>query len=162
MKVLFKWCTRILDAILFILLSVIVVLVLVQIGSRYLMHNPTTWTEEAVRYCFVWLVLLGSVKAMQLGRHLALEIITDKMSPKVGSIYQIFMSVIMIIFFVVITKAGLEILSTVQVQKSPTLQISMAIPMSSIPVGCGIMAIQQLMIIFNCIKSLRAGKEVSS
>lgn len=46
-------------------LAVMLGLVFIQIGGRYLLQNAPSWTEEAARYAMVWSGLLGGVVAFQ-------------------------------------------------------------------------------------------------
>lgn len=41
------------------LLAVAVTFVIIQVGSRYIFNDPTPWTEQASRYLFLWMMMLG-------------------------------------------------------------------------------------------------------
>jgi TRAP-type C4-dicarboxylate transport system permease small subunit len=49
-----------------------VVLVTAQVLSRYAAHKSLSYTEEIVRYMFVWITFLGISAAVVRGRHLSL------------------------------------------------------------------------------------------
>jgi len=45
----------------------LLVLVVFQVVTRYLLHNAPVWTEEVARYCMVWGGLLGATVAFKEG-----------------------------------------------------------------------------------------------
>lgn len=47
---------------------------------RYVFHSGLTWSEEASRYLFVWVVFLGAIVATQERGHLAVDIVTVRFS----------------------------------------------------------------------------------
>lgn len=56
-----------------IALCILVILVAIQVLSRYLLHQSLSYTEEIVRYGFVWITFLGAAAAAYRRRHLSLE-----------------------------------------------------------------------------------------
>lgn len=67
-------------AVLFVLLFG---LVLAQIVFRYGLEAPLVWSEEAARYLYVWVALLGWVVAFRRGTHIAIGMLADRL-PAVG------------------------------------------------------------------------------
>lgn len=49
-----KWMTRLLAGIATVLLSIMTLLVLYQVFTRYILNNPAAFTEELVRYFLIW------------------------------------------------------------------------------------------------------------
>ncbi len=45
----------------------LLILVIFQVVTRYLLHNAPVWTEEVARYCMVWGGLLGATVAFKEG-----------------------------------------------------------------------------------------------
>ena len=54
-------------------LCFMVVLVTAQVMSRYVAHKSLSYTEEIVRYAFVWITFLGISAAAFRGKHLSLS-----------------------------------------------------------------------------------------
>jgi len=54
-------------------LCLMVVMVAVQVLSRYVIHKSLSYTEELVRYFFVWITFLGASAAAFKSRHLSLS-----------------------------------------------------------------------------------------
>lgn len=47
--------------------AALLVLVMFQVVTRYLLHNAPVWTEELARYCMVWGGFLGATVAFKEG-----------------------------------------------------------------------------------------------
>ena len=60
------------ELIIAVLLCVMVLLVAGQVLSRYVLHTSLSYTEELVRYAFVWATFLGVSAAVFRGRHLSI------------------------------------------------------------------------------------------
>ena len=72
LSVIKKWMTRLLAGIATVLLSVMTLLVLYQVFTRYVLNSPAAFTEELVRYFLIWtfidvLILLFAVFVITIG-----------------------------------------------------------------------------------------------
>lgn len=62
------------------LVMVLTVIVSYQVFSRYVGFVPRfLWTEEAARFCFVWVVLLGAAIAVREGTHFTIDLLPQNM-----------------------------------------------------------------------------------
>lgn len=61
------------EKIIAFVLCLMVVMVAAQVLSRYVIHKSLSYTEELVRYFFVWITFLGASAAAFRGRHLSLS-----------------------------------------------------------------------------------------
>jgi TRAP-type C4-dicarboxylate transport system permease small subunit len=67
---------RTLQVLLTLLLLLMIVPVLLQILSRYSGFFPRyIWTEEVARFCFVWIVMIGSMLAVRDGSHFNVDLL---------------------------------------------------------------------------------------
>lgn len=71
-----------------------------QIFSRWILGNPSTFTDEFLRYVLIWASMIGSAYCFYRDEHLALDLLTDRVNGKAKTILTVFIE-IMIIFFVV-------------------------------------------------------------
>lgn len=72
-----EYLPKILEPVLFVLLATLVVLVLVQIISRYLVQLPLRGIEELARLIFVWACFLGVALCSVRGRDIKAEFLKD-------------------------------------------------------------------------------------
>jgi TRAP-type C4-dicarboxylate transport system permease small subunit len=69
---------RIVDFTAGLLLATLVIIVLWQVLSRYLMKTPSPWTEELAGFLMIWLALSGAAAALRRKAHLGIDIVTSK------------------------------------------------------------------------------------
>ena len=70
-----------------------------QIVSRWILRNPSTFTDEFLRYVLIWASMLGSAYCFYRDEHLSLELVTDRVHGVVAVILQVFIEAC-ILFFV--------------------------------------------------------------
>lgn len=68
---------RLLGVVLIGLFLILVIVVVVQVGSRYLTDSPTTATDEMARFALIWLGLLGAAYAAGRVRHLSIDLLPE-------------------------------------------------------------------------------------
>ena len=81
---MFKSIKKILDCILeiFVMISVgiLVIDVLWQVFTRFVLKNPSSWTEELAIFLLIWVSLLGAAVALNRGAHLGIDYFVGKLS----------------------------------------------------------------------------------
>lgn len=70
-----------LKRLLQLLLIAITAVVCWQVFSRYVLADPSSFTEELARFLLIWLTLLGAVYAYRHKVHLGLDMIYSQASP---------------------------------------------------------------------------------
>ena len=78
-----KQLRKILDNILNVLAGVsflaMVALTCWQVFTRYVLQNPSSWSEELVSYLFAWMALLGAAIVVGERGHMNIPILVDRM-----------------------------------------------------------------------------------
>jgi len=72
---------RILNATLALLMAALVLNVLWQVATRFLLNEPSSYTEEIAQFLLMWIGLLGGCYAYRHGSHLGLDVLTAKLTP---------------------------------------------------------------------------------
>ena len=54
-------------------------IVMAGIISRVVFNSPFTWTEEAARLVFIWLIFMGISYGTKYDKHINVTIVLDKM-----------------------------------------------------------------------------------
>ena len=103
-------CVDWLSVVLFL---IIFILALCQICMRYVLNKPLVWSEELIRYAFVWICYLGWVLGTRNRSHIQITIFVDllpkilhKMIDTLNSLILIVFSAYMIVYGVQMTKAS--------------------------------------------------------
>lgn len=68
--------------LLVILMSVMVVNVLWQVGSRFILKSPSSFTDELARFLLIWISLMGASYVTGKRLHLAIDILPSKLHGK--------------------------------------------------------------------------------
>jgi TRAP-type transport system small permease protein len=63
------------------LLAGLVVIVCLGVFFRYVLNSSLTWYDEFASYMLVWLTFYGTVVADYQRRHIAFELVVDKLAP---------------------------------------------------------------------------------
>jgi TRAP-type C4-dicarboxylate transport system permease small subunit len=81
---------RLLKVVLTVLMAALIIPVAMQILSRYTGIIPRyIWTEEIARFCFVWIILVGSMIAVRDGTHFDVDVLPHSSSPRVELVMKI-------------------------------------------------------------------------
>lgn len=68
---------RLLSAVVITAFSLMLIIMAVQVISRYLLGIAVPWTDEASRYLFLAEIFLGSILALHYQQHISITIATD-------------------------------------------------------------------------------------
>ena len=115
-----------LEQILIVLMVFMVLDVVWQVFSRYILRAPSTFTDELAGFLLIWLGMLGAAYASGKGQHLAIEILPNKLSAARRVKLDIFINVMVIFFATLVMFIGgthLVYLTFSLEQKSATLGI---------------------------------------
>ena len=70
-----------------------------QILSRYTGLIPRwIWTEEAARFCFIWIIMVGATIAVRDGTHFEVDVLPTPSSHKMEAIMRLGVSGFMLVF----------------------------------------------------------------
>lgn len=129
---------RILANILVALMLIMVLDVLWQVFSRYILLSPSSFTDELARYLLIWIGVLGAAYAAGQGEHLSINLISEKLTPSGRKKLKIFQNVLIILFALtalVIGGGRLVYITYFLAQDSPALHVPLSIIYSIIPLS---------------------------
>jgi TRAP-type C4-dicarboxylate transport system permease small subunit len=109
-----------------------------QVISRYVIGKPSTVTDEMARYLFMWVALIGAAYTTGMKRHLAIDLLTMKLTGKRKLINEIVIQLAIALFASVVLVYGgfnlaMKTLSTGQV--TPALGIQMGYVYYCLPIS---------------------------
>ena len=128
MTKLFILINKIIEYLLISIFGLLVLDVLWQVFSRYILGRSFSFTEEFARFALIWLTILGAAYLNGKREHLAIDIFLKKLSPeKLVRRYK--MIEILIFFFaliVMVIGGGNLVYTTLYLgQVSPAMHISL-------------------------------------
>lgn len=128
----------ILEKILVIIMSMMVINVLWQVFSRYVLANPSSFTDELARYLMIWVGVLGAAYVAGKGNHVAITYFSEKLSPPNLKRVKTFINLIILTFAILGMLIGgvrLVYITLVLEQLSPSLKIPLGLVYSVIPIS---------------------------
>ena len=113
--------------VLGLLMFLMTIPVLMQILSRYSGIVPHyIWTEEAARFCFVWIVMIGSMIAVRDDSHFKVDLLPSPENDRQKGIDQLMVHAAMLLLAIVFAWYGCTFASFGLMQNSEMSGINMA------------------------------------
>ena len=122
------------------LMAAITGVVAFQVLTRYVLQHPAAWPEEAARYLFVWVALLGAALGVDRGVHFSLDLLTSRFPSRVASRLAAGIDLACAAFAALLAWHGATLAWRVREQPSAALEIPMTWPYAAIPVAALLMA----------------------
>jgi TRAP-type C4-dicarboxylate transport system permease small subunit len=138
------------ERLLVLLMTVMVLCVLWQIVTRYLLGAASGWTEEAARFLLIWIGVLGGAYAVGQKIHLAMDLV----KPKAGSSAARIQSWAIELAIAVFALLALVVGGTVLVEIS--LELGQKSSAMAIPIGViySVLPLSGVMMLFYCVDAL--------
>ena len=95
-----------LEWLLVILMSSLVIDVLWQVTSRYVMNSPSSYTDELAGYLLIWVGLLGAAYVAGKREHLAIDLLLQRSPEKRKFKLELLISSIVILFAIFVLVIG--------------------------------------------------------
>ena len=70
---------RVLEALVVLVMAALVFDVLWQVFTRFILKDPSTWTDELATFLLIWVSLLGAAVALKRGAHLGMDYFVERM-----------------------------------------------------------------------------------
>ncbi len=130
MKTLTAGITRILSFVLIALMAAMVLDVSWQVFTRFVLRNPSGFTEELAGFLLIWIGLLGASYAYSIKAHLGIDLLTSKLSGARKQASEILIASIVGLFAIfVLVIGGWRLVGM-------TFTLQQISPVMGIPVGC--------------------------
>jgi len=138
MTKLFHTLNRIIEFILVTIFGLLVVDVLWQVFSRYVLGQSFSFTEEFARFALIWLGILGAAYLNGKREHLSIDFFTRNLSAEKLKKRNKIIEVLMLVFaFVVMVVGGGNLVyTTLRLgQISPAMHVSLGYVYAIVPVS---------------------------
>lgn len=137
--------------------AAMVILTCWQVFTRYILKNPSPWSEELVSYLFAWMALIGASVVTGERGHMNIPIVVDKMGDKSKKVFLIIAEIIAFLFSaVILVYGGVKITSLAMGQLTSSLGVAIGWFYIVLPL-CGVL--NMIYSLFNVVDICR-GKEV--
>jgi TRAP-type C4-dicarboxylate transport system permease small subunit len=133
-----KRMNKVLEVTLVVLMSVLVIDVLWQVFSRYLLSSPSSFTDELAGFLLIWVGVLGAAYVAGRSEHLAIDILLQRSSPsRQRRLRYLIHGLIFLFALFVMVVGGIELMYTrfVLQVKSAALQLPLGYVYIILPVS---------------------------
>ena len=144
--------------ILVVIMAVMTTNVLWQVFSRFVLQNPSSFTDELARYLLVWVGILGAGYVAGQKMHLAIDLLSTKLEGRSKSYLEIFIESCVFIFSLVVMVIGgirLVFITLNLNQISAALQIPLGYVYLAVPISGLLMMFYSVFYIKEELKKLK-------
>lgn len=96
----------VLEKLLMVMMLAIVLTVTWQVFSRFVLSDPSSFTEELSRYLLIWIGILGAAYAYKTKAHLGLDLFIEKMANANKKVTLIVIELVVMAFAVMVMIIG--------------------------------------------------------
>ncbi|MHC4943961.1 MAG: TRAP transporter small permease [Planctomycetota bacterium] len=129
---------RTLEWILILLMAANVLNVLWQVFTRFVLKDPSSYTEELARYLLIWVGLLGAGYAAGMKMHLAIDLVLAKTTGRLRAFFELSIQALIFLFALFAMVAGgvrLVAITLTLDQVSAALQIKLGYVYLALPLS---------------------------
>lgn len=140
---------------LVLILGLMVIAVVWQVFTRYVLVNPSTYTDELARFLMIWLGLLGAAYVSGKNMHLAIDILPNKLNGKAKLRLLVFIDLLIIFFAASVLILGggrLVYITYILNQTSASLQVPLAYVYTILPITGMLITFYKIDRIINMVK----------
>ncbi len=117
-----------------ILMMIIAALTFYQVVMRYVFNNSPSWSEEMVRFMFIWSTFIAAAIGIKEHIHIGIDVFVKLLPGSLQKIIQTGVYLTIIFFSVYMIKYGWAVTLMTKRQPSPALGIPMSFVYISVPV----------------------------
>lgn len=111
-----------------------------QIFTRWILRNPSTFTEEFMRYMLIWASMIGSAYCFYKDKHLALELVKDRLKGGAAVCLSVFIELCILAFLLIVFVYGGGRMAISSTNYSPVMHIPFKVLYIVLPLS-GILAV---------------------
>lgn len=96
----------ILERFLAVIMSILVIDVLWQVISRYILSSPSSFTDELAGFLLIWVGLFGAAYVAGKNEHLAIDLLVQRSGPARRKFLEIFICICIALFSLTVLVIG--------------------------------------------------------
>lgn len=149
---------RLLEQVVIWAMGILVLDVVWQVLSRYILNSPSSWSEELAIILLIWVSLLGASVGFVRKSHLGVDFFVRKMAPGTRQRTELVVHLVVAFFAASILLFGgsrIAYLTLLYGQRTPALGIRMGLVYLALPLSgffILIFSVEQIIEVFNRLK----------
>ena len=133
-----------------------------QVVTRYLLDDPSPYTEEAARYLYVGLVFFGAAAAVRDRSHIGMPFLAEKLSPGARLATGLLTQALTLLFCAAVTVWGFRAAAREWDLPSMAMEIPTGLVLGIIPVATALMALRTLACMAEDVRAWRRGEVLTA
>jgi len=107
-----------------ILCIVMLATTFLSVVCRYIFHYAIIWAPELSRFLYIFIIFIGTFLGIRKNTHVGLDILTERLSPQMQNIIEIFKNIILMAYFIFLIFLGFKFVGFGMHQMTQTLGIA--------------------------------------
>jgi len=136
---------KVVETIAAVLVVAEIIVMFAGVVSRYVFHEPLTWSDELASIMFLWLSMLGAVVALRRGEHMRMTALVNNIRPHTRALLDTMATTASLAFLVLVLFPAYQYAYEESFIITPALEINNAWRAAAIPLGMGLMIIVALL-----------------
>jgi TRAP-type C4-dicarboxylate transport system permease small subunit len=152
---------RINAALAVVLFAALTAVVALQVLTRFILHIPFIWSEEAARFLFFWTVLLGAAMSVRNRRHFVLDIGMGRRAVTRGAasvILDLVPHLCVLAFSVLLFVLGIDYARAGLLRTATNSNVDMGLVFAAVPVFAALTVVYTVGNLLADVRGLRSGR----
>ena len=133
-----RWITSAAWILACLLLAAISALGMWQVVARFVLSQPSTWTEESMRRLLIWMVMLGTVVAFRRGALVSVDLMLRTARGAWLATVRWIITGTALAYLAVLLWYGIDLVTRIRFQTFASLELSMGWAYAALPVGAAL------------------------
>ena len=164
LRLIKKILDRSLEILIMTAMAVLVIDVCWQVFTRFVLKDPSTWTEELAVFLLIWVAILGAAVALDRGAHLGVDYFVGKLSRRKRLYTEVFVFFCVALFSLCVMILGGTslVVSTLKLgQISPALGVEVGYVYLAMPISGFFLVLYSVIGMAERLAELFRGESVS-
>ncbi|MHB1101634.1 MAG: TRAP transporter small permease [Devosia sp.] len=96
---------------------------LIQIFTRYVLNNPTAWTQELTLVLYIWVVFWTCAFILHERDHISFDLISSSLPPRGRRVLAIASTALVVVAFGIALAPSFDYVSFMRITRTPVLRI---------------------------------------
>lgn len=143
-----------------VLFAGLVVVVALQVLTRFVLHLPMIWSEEAARFLFFWVVMLGAALSVKARRHFVIDVTmghADKLGRTGRFLFDILPDVCIVAMSLFLLWQGLGYTRAGFLRTAPNSSVNMGLVYAAIPTFAALSSIYSIASLLKDVSAFMKG-----
>ncbi len=138
LRVVSKALLKFIHGALFLDMLLMFVLMITQIFLRSVLGTSIRWTDELLRFLFIWMVFLGLPSAIYFNELTRFDLLEQKLPPKAALGLRTALDIVAIVILWIVIDGAMVLVRRQMTQWATTMRLSMGLVYAVLPISAAI------------------------